>query len=305
MSIATAPRIAAATVVLALNTVLHAMPLLLIALLKAMLPWQAPRRLGSRVLAAIAESWIGVNNALIRRLTRTRIEIDGCIRIDGSTDLRRDGRYLVLANHQSWTDIPVLQYTFNRRIPLLRFFLKSELFWVPVLGLAWWALDFPFMKRYSRAQIARRPELAGRDIEATRRACARFRTLPVAVMNFVEGTRYSAAKHAAQDSPYAHLLRPKAGGVALVLGAMGESLQAILDVTLVYDHAEPRLADLLGGRAQRVRVVVRERAIPAEFVGADYAADADLRERFQQWLNALWRDKDALIGRLRENMTQD
>ena len=66
-----------------------------------------------------------------------------------------NGHYLVLANHQSWVDILVLQKVFNRRIPLLRFFLKRQLFWVPLLGLAWWALDFPFMGRYT--PTSRRP----------------------------------------------------------------------------------------------------------------------------------------------------
>src|SRR5690606_33117909 len=163
---------------------------------------------------AISESWIGLNTAMIQMFTDTRLEVH-C-----PAQLRSDGHYLVLANHQSWVDIPMLQAALNRRVPLLRFFLKSQLFWVPLLGLAWWALDFPFMKRYSREQLARRPELAGRDIEATRRACERFAHIPVSSMNFVEGTRFTPAKHAAQQSPFSHLLKPKAGGVAFVLDAM-------------------------------------------------------------------------------------
>src|SRR5690606_19888499 len=139
--------------------------------------------------------------------------------------LRADGHYLVLANHQSWVDILVLQQIFNRRIPLLRFFLKRQLFWVPVLGLAWWALDFPFMGRYTHRQIARNPERGKRDMEAARRACRKFRDLPVSIMSFVEGTRFTAEKHARQDSPYRHLLKPRSGGVAFVLDAMGGGLQ--------------------------------------------------------------------------------
>jgi 1-acyl-sn-glycerol-3-phosphate acyltransferase len=238
----------------------------------------------------IAESWIGVNSRMIDAFTRTRF------RVEGMETLRYAGHYLVLANHQSWVDIPVLQKVFNRRIPLLRFFLKSQLFWVPLLGLAWWALDFPFMKRYSKQQLARRPELAGRDLAVTRAACEKFRHIPVSVMNFVEGTRFTLAKHAQQGAPYRHLLRPKAGGVAFVLGAMGEAIESVLDVTVSYDIGKPSLVDLFTDRIGEVRVRVQERPVPAGLAGGDYENDADYRARFQAWVNQLWADKDALLA---------
>ncbi|WP_322618989.1 acyltransferase [Arenimonas daejeonensis] len=223
----------------------------------------------------IAENWIGFNSRMIDAFTRTRFVIEG---VDG---LRYGGHYLVLANHQSWVDIPVLQKALNRRVPLLRFFLKSQLFWVPFLGLAWWALDFPFMKRYSRQELAKHPELAGRDIAATRRACEKFRHIPVSVMNFVEGTRFTPAKHARQASPFRHLLKPKAGGVAFVVGAMGEAIGSVLDVTLHYDIGPPTLADLFSDRIGVVRVHVRERAIPEGLAGGDYESDRAYRVRFR------------------------
>lgn len=285
-------RLPLAALLIVASTLLHALPLLVIALLKVVLPLAAVRRLCNPLLTGLAESWIGFNSLLIVAFTRTRFVLGERAR------LQRDGHYLVLANHCSWVDIPVLQKVFNRRIPLLRFFLKSELFWVPLLGLAWWALDFPFMRRYTREQIARRPELAGRDIAATRRACAKFRAIPVAVMNFVEGTRFTPDKHAAQASPYRHLLKPKSGGVAFVLEAMGEGLQAILDVTVVYPGGQPTLLDLFADRVGEVRVDVLERPIPRELASGDYQNDAAFRERFQAWMNALWTDKDATYARL-------
>jgi 1-acyl-sn-glycerol-3-phosphate acyltransferase len=285
-------RIPLAATLITLSTLLHVVPLFAATFVKALLPFAAVRRACNPVLTGIAESWISFNSRMIELFTRTRLIVSG------AAALRADGHYLVLANHQSWVDIPMLQKAFNRRIPLLRFFLKRELFWVPLLGLAWWALDFPFMRRYSREAIERRPELAGRDIEATRRACARFREIPVAVMNFVEGTRFTPAKHAAQQSPYTHLLRPKAGGVAFVLDAMGAGLHAILDVTLVYPAGRPSFGDLFAGRVPDVRLDVRERPIPHEFAGGDYQNDAAFRQRFQDWMNALWAEKDATIERL-------
>lgn len=275
---------------LTLNTVLHVGPLLLVALAKAVLRFPAARAVCDRGLMAISENWIALNSAMVRRFTDTQLEVQY------PEQLRADGHYLVLANHQSWVDIPMLQAALNRRVPLLRFFLKSQLFWVPLLGLAWWALDFPFMKRYSREQLERRPELAGRDIEATRRACERFAHIPVSIMNFVEGTRFTSAKHAAQSSPYRHLLKPRAGGVAFVLDAMGPALHSILDITLVYPAGRPSMFDLLANRVPRVQVHIQERPIPPALMQGDYRDDAEFRQRMQDWLNDLWQQKDALLA---------
>ena len=274
------------------NTLVHALPLLAVALFKALLPFERARRACNPVLTGLGENWIAVNSAMIDGFTRTRFEV----RKDAA--LRSNGHYLVLANHQSWVDILVLQKVFNRRIPFLRFFLKRQLFWVPLLGLTWWALDFPFMGRYTRKQIANNPALGRRDMEATRRACEKFRDIPVSVMNFVEGTRFTSEKHAAQLSPYRHLLKPKSGGVAFVIDAMGESLHAILDVAIVYPGGRPSLLDLIAGRMPEVRVAIRERPIPDALVGGDYQEDRAFRARFQQWMNGLWQEKDAEITRL-------
>ncbi len=285
-------RIALIFLLIALSTVLHVVPLLLVAVIKALLPFQALRQASNPLLTGIAESWIGVNSWMLARLTDTRVVVEG----DGALDSA--GHYLVIANHQSWVDILILQFVSNRRIPLLRFFLKRQLFWVPLLGLAWWALDFPFMGRYTKKQIARNPELAGRDIEATRRACEKFRSIPIAIMNFVEGTRFTQAKHDAQGSPYRHLLKPKSGGVAFVLDAMGSGLHGILDISIAYPGGIPTMMDLIANRVPEVRVLVRPRPLPADLMHGDYQNDRAFRARFQQWMNGVWQDKDADLSRL-------
>ena len=285
-------RVAPLLLLIVLNTLVHALPLLLVALFKALLPFDRLRQALNRVLTGLAERWIAANSAMIDHFTRTRFQVDL------PPSLQADGHYLVLANHQSWVDIVVLQKIFNRRVPFMRFFLKRQLIWVPVLGLAWWALDFPFMGRYSRKQIAKNPELGRRDMEVTRRACEKFRSVPVSVMNFVEGTRFTPAKHATQQSPYRHLLKPKSGGVAFVIDAMGDTLRAVLDVTIVYPGGRPTMIDLIGGRIPEVRVSVTQRPIPDDLVGGNYQEDRAFRARFQQWMNGLWDAKDAEIERL-------
>ena len=285
-------RLALLALLIASSTLLHVTPILLVSLLKAVLPFKRLQSAANPLLTGIAESWIGFNGWLWDRFTHTRLEL----REDAA--LRMDGHYLVLANHQSWVDILVLQKVFNRRIPFMRFFLKRQLFWVPLLGLAWWALDFPFMGRYTKKQIARDPALARRDIDATRRACEKFRAIPVSIMNFVEGTRFTQAKHDAQKAPYQYLLKQKSGGVAFVLDAMGQGLHSIVDVTIAYPAGTPSLLDLLADRIPEIRVHVRQREIPAEILRGDYQNDRAFRVQFQQWMNALWQDKDADIARM-------
>jgi 1-acyl-sn-glycerol-3-phosphate acyltransferase len=291
----TSLRVTLAAIIVAISTCIHVPIVVLGALVKLVIPLRFVRRALDRVLIGTAESWNALNTYLIGAFTNTRFVVHN------EAQLQRDGHYLVLSNHQSWVDIPVLEALLNRRVPMLRFFLKSQLFWVPLLGLAWWALDFPFMKRYSRETIAKRPELAGRDIEATRRACERFRGIPISLINFVEGTRFTPAKHAAQQSPYRRLLKPKAGGVAFVLDAMGEAMHSILDVTIVYPQSIPTIADLFADRIPEIRIHIRELPIPSVLASGDYQNDAAYRERFQEWMNTLWEQKDARIEKLRQS----
>ncbi|MDE2203549.1 MAG: acyltransferase [Burkholderiaceae bacterium] len=274
---------------LALNTVFWSVPLFLLALSKLLVPAAAVRRRIDPLLNRIATSWISCNSVWIGLLQREPWSVEGV------NDLRYAGWYLVNCNHRSWVDIFVLQWTLNGRIPLLKFFLKQQLIYVPVIGLAWWALDFPFMRRHSKTALRRHPELRNQDRETTQRACAKFAKVPTSVMNFAEGTRYTPAKHRAQSSPYRHLLKPKAGAMALALNAMGEQFQALLDVSIAYPDGTPSFWALASGRAGRVMVHVRELPIPAGLCAGDYAADAAFRGEFHRWLAQLWEEKDAQI----------
>jgi 1-acyl-sn-glycerol-3-phosphate acyltransferase len=268
-----------------LNSLFWVPQLIVIALLRAMIPLNAWQRWCGRVANGIAENWIGMNNLNQKLTGRTRLEVSGL------EDLKRSEWYLVLSNHQSWVDILVLQRIFNRRIPLLKFFIKKELFWFPIMGQAWWALDFPFIKRYTKSFLQKNPHLKGQDLEITRKACQKFKALPVSVMNFVEGTRFTQAKHRRQQSPYTNLLKTKAGGIAFVLGAMGEQIHSILDVTIVYPQGDKRFWSFICGNISKIKVHVNTLPISRDLLG-DYSNDPAFRQRFQIWLNRLWQEKD-------------
>ena len=274
---------------MAANVVFWVPILLVVALAKLLVPLRQWRKVASRWMIALAEAWIGCNGAIFRLMGVLRLEVEGL------AGLAPSEWYLVVSNHRSWVDILVLQELFNRRIPFLKFFLKQQLIWVPFLGLAWWALDFPFMKRHSAAYLARHPEARGQDLEATRKACAKFAQIPTSVMNFVEGTRFTPQKHAATKSPYRHLLRPRAGGISFVLSAMGSMLHAIVDATIAYREANPSLWDLCCGRLGAVRVHVAARPIERWMTEGDYGADAEFRARFKHWLAEVWSEKDSRL----------
>ena len=284
---------AVAAVLLVCNTLFWCVLLFALALVKLLLPLQAVRRRIDPMLNGLATAWVSCNGIWMRLTQGTQWDVAGVAELD------HQEWYLVNCNHQSWVDILVLQRVFNRRIPLLKFFLKRELIYVPVIGLAWWALDFPFLRRQSKEDLRRNPAQRLADREATLRACERFARLPTSVISFAEGTRFTEVKH--QGSPYRHLLKPKAGALALTLGAMGGQFHAMLDVTIVYPAGAPDFWAFLCGRVPRIVVRVRQLPIPPEFSSADYVQDRAFRRVFHRWLDAIWENKDQQIDQLLEH----
>ena len=278
---------------LTVNTAFWFVPIMTLALLKLFLPIVAVRRVLTRWLMWCAENWIAVNGLALRG-SGSR---GWCAENAGLLD--RNGWYLVLANHQTWVDIVVLQVALNRRIPLLKFFIKQQLIWFPLLGLGFWALDMPFMKRHSPSYLARHPEKKGGDLEATRKACEKFRHTPTSVINFVEGTRFSEAKRVARNSPYEHLLLPRAGGIAVALSAMGEVFDALLDITLVYADGPPKFWDMVCGDRVNVTLDITVLPIDPALIAGDYQNDREFRRYVHRWLGELWQEKDTRIAEIK------
>jgi 1-acyl-sn-glycerol-3-phosphate acyltransferase len=275
-------------ILLSVNSIFWIPLLIIIAFIKLLIPIKFWRNFWGRISIFIGEAWISVNNFNIRWTKSIQWNVSGFKKFS----LKE--WYLVISNHQSWVDIIVLQKIFNRRIPFLRFFLKKELIWVPFLGIAWWALDFPFMKRYSASFLEKHPQLRGKDIEITRKACSKFRSTPVSIMNFVEGTRFTEHKRISRKSPYIHLLLPKAGGAGFVLTAMGEQLTSILNVTIQYPDGKISFWDFLCGRISKINVIIE--AIPVtDKIRGNYIEDKKYRIWFQKWINVLWKKKDILF----------
>ncbi|MDZ7825134.1 MAG: acyltransferase [Gammaproteobacteria bacterium] len=283
----------AAALFMAVNTVFWSTATFVMAVVRVLLPRHDWRVRWAAVMNGIIDGWVSGNRWLFRHLLRVRFDVRG------TRELRRDDWYLVISNHQSWTDIVVLQTLFRDLVPPLKFFTKQQLLWLPFLGFAMWALDFPFMRRYSREYLEQHPEMRGRDLETTREKCERFRPTPTAIIIFIEGTRNMPARHDAQASPYRNLLRPRAGGVGFVLGAMGDQLDSLVDVTLAYPDGTPSFWDFLCGRVDRVIMDVQLSPLPENLAGGDYVRDEAYRLEIQEWITELWRRKDARIDALK------
>ena len=277
-----------------INTVFWLMPILIFSLLKATIPLNFSKKIFSYLLDLMASNWVAVNSLVQALFNKTKITVTGL------ESLSIDDWYLVIANHQSWVDIVVLQRVLHGRVPFLKFFLKKELIYVPLLGLAWWALDFPFMKRYSQAFLRKNPHLRGKDLITTRKACAKFKHKPVSVMNFIEGTRFTDKKHHKQNSPFQYLLKPKSGGISFVLDAMGEHLTQIVDVTICYPDGIPNFSDFLSGQIDNVCVDIKTYDIDKELGHINFS-DRNDRILFQKWLTEFWHAKDARLATMQSH----
>ncbi|MDM1270737.1 acyltransferase [Acinetobacter indicus] len=249
----------------------------------------------------ITNSWLSVNNWLIDHvLPNTHWDIS----IEDGLELSMQGRYLMTCNHQSWVDTTVNQYFGLTRMPLTRFFTKWELIFIPFVGQAFKILGFPMMKRHTKEQIAKNPALKDRDMEEARKACEQLVSQPFTLLNYLEGTRFTPEKHEQQKSPYKHLLKPKAGGLALALNILGNEIDALVDMTIVYPDGAPDYGEFWLGEVPRIAVNLRKIDIPDWVLGGDYEEDAAYRERFQDWVHQLWTEKDQLIHEMKQKFAE-
>ncbi len=284
-------RFAATGLGMVVNAIVLPTILMLTALLRA-LPIRTVQVFSQHLAVAIAQTWIAINSTLFRWFLPTHITGS----VPDSVQAHRS--YLVVSNHQSWVDIVVLQAMFNRKAPFFRFFLKQELIWVPIMGLAWWVLDFPFMKRLTKEQIAKNPELKNRDKEEAIRRMQKFQNIPVGIMLFLEGTRFTQAKHDKQQSPFEHLLKPRAAGAAYALSVLSDKLDQVIDATISYPHGVPTFVEFLMGKCPEIHVDVQVREIPLTLRQGNYETDKAFRVEFQNWVNGMWQEKDAQLTRI-------
>ena len=276
-----------------INTLFWCLFLLTIAIFKLLIPTESWKRLCTKLIINIGECWIYCNGLWIQALHRPRWNVEGFEELDSSN------WYLAVANHQSWADIFVLQGITNRKIPMLKFFMKHVLIWVPVIGLAWWALDMPFLKRYTKEEIQKNPELRGKDIKAMEKSFERYSRYPVSIFSFAEGTRFTKEKKDNQLSQFEYLLNPKIGGIGLTLTTM-PYIKLLLDFTIHYEDERRSFWDFLCGRMSKADVRVRQINIPDNLLSKNYEDDPIFRENLKEWVYDIWSDKEKYLEEVRK-----
>jgi len=281
---------------IAANTMLCCVPIYLLAIPRALIPIPSVKGVIGAGMTRVIDTWVGGNRLLLRALSISKIEV--ATQLD--RPLIRNHWYVVISNHQSWADILVLQDTFLRRIPPLKFFVKRQLIWIPFLGLAMWLLGFPYVRRYSREALANDPSLRRHDQDATQRASEFFKQRPTSVLNFMEGTRFTPEKHTYQQSKYRNLLMPKTGGFGYVVAALGERVDQVLDVTIVYPNGAPSFWEFISGQCRDVRVEIAGRPVPPELLEVHEELPDKVRDTLRTWVDTLWMHKDQRIEELRK-----
>ena len=275
--------------ILLTNTLVLATLMIPLGIIKFLIPLKSLRISFTKMIIKIGEIWISVNSIWVLKILNPKIQIKGF------ESLNKNEWYLTTSNHQSWADIFMVQMLTNRKIPMLKFFMKHVLIYVPVIGICWWALDMPFLKRYTKEQIKKNPKLKGRDFKEMRKSLNHYSLHPVSVFSYAEGTRFTHKKHAAQESPYKNLLKPKEGGMALALSVI-PSIKFLIDITIIYESPKRSFWDYLCGRLKNIKIFVKKIEIPKEFLNEKLAEDDRLRSNFKAWLNNIWKDKDDLIS---------
>lgn len=283
-----------ALLILIFTTTLGSIPVLLLGLLK-LLPNQQIKITCGIIVDKIATAWVEINKFYLNKSNPAHIEVTGL------DNFSTEDWYLVMANHQSGLDIVILQLLFSRKIPVLKFFIKDQLKWIPFLGFSWWAMGCPFMKRYTPAYLAKHPHKKGKDLQATQKALQLFQKTPASLISFVEGTRYTPQKKMEQNSPYKYLLKPRAGGISFVVSAMNNRIHQLIDVTITYSKQKSSLWDYLCHRVDTIKINIRKIPIPQQFLTATLLEDDKNQSEFRNWLNQKWLEKDQLIDTMKNS----
>lgn len=281
-----------------LNLAVWAILIVGFSLFKFALPFTPIIKILNRLFTVFMWCFGQISMGLIFFFNRPKWEYE----LDG--EINKNNWYLLISNHLSYLDIILLIEWATSHIPAPKFFLKKELIWLPFVGQAAWALDMPFMQRYSREFIEKNPHLKGKDIETTRKSCEKYRLEPTTVINFVEGTRFSEAKAKLKGAEFNHLLPPKAGGIAFTLAAMGELFSHVIDVTIVYpENPGHIMMDLLCGKLKRIVFKVKVQPVSDDLIG-DYFNDDGFKNAFQERLNQHWHEKDQVITEIYQSKKQ-
>ncbi len=140
------------------------------------------------------------------------------------------------------------------------------------------------------------PEKKGKDLETTRKTCAKFRANPVGIFNLPKALGLRRANMPSRSRRFATLLKPKAGGIAFVLDAMGEQLKSLVNVTIHYPGGRPGYGTCSAARCRTWWCSLKRcRFQPSSSAGI-MSRMRSIGWRSRGWINQLWENQGCVAG---------
>lgn len=239
------------------------------------------RRAFRRLNRWCANTWWGWCVICGERIIGTRLVVTG-------DDVPLAENALVVVNHQQMADIPAIMAfaRSKKRLGDLKWFVKRKLKHVPGLG---WGMS------YLNCLFVRRDWAADREMIGRTFATIVRERIPLWLVSFVEGTRFSKEKLArnrefaqkAGIEPTRHVLVPRTKGFAASIQGLGEHISAVYDLTIGYVDEIPTLWQYICGRVRHIHLHVRR--FPVDQL-------PKLEAELAQWLQDRYQEKDRLMA---------
>lgn len=175
--------------------------------------------------------WLAVKIDKIILDTFLPIEID----YKQENEIESGTHYLLVSNHQSWIDIIILQNIFYKKLPPLKFLVKWEIMFIPIVGLICWAFEYPFLKRYSKNKMQKNTNNIYRDKNEIEKKLKKCSNTPCNFVNFMEEHRFNQWRKDIQNNEFHNLLKPKLGGFSVISDLFSNQIINIIDVTIIYE----------------------------------------------------------------------
>ena len=235
-----------------------------------------------RINRHIAAGWWGASVLLGRWLHGVKVHVSG-------DPLDSHDNAVIMVNHQSMSDIPVLldMAYGTGRLGDLKWYVKDVLKYVPGIGWGMLFLDCLFIRRNWTQDQALIEKVFGSIVKGE---------VPVWIVSFLEGTRMTPGKleksqayaRGTSQSEPKHVLIPRTKGFVATVQGLSGHIQAVYDVTIGYVDGVPSLWQWFLGRATEVHVHVSRTPVSQLPVGSAQLAE---------WVADQYRNKDELLGR--------
>ena len=278
-----------------INLTIWILPLLLLAVIKLIVPLQPIKQAVYRLMIGFYFVAVKIDLVLFQWILNIRFEVDSL------DDLQADKNYLIVSNHRSWADILVYQTILIDQTPIIKFIVKKELIFLPLVGLICWAYEYPLVHRNSIKDGSTRNNNLKTDQKILKDKLLDIGRNPTAIINFAEGSRYSQERGDRYSSPHANLLKSRTGGLFFILKTFGQQFDYLLDFTILYDCTEPIFFKFLSGKCRRVKVRVNKFPMSDLLQSLSDSSNTLSFEKVDEWLKILWSGKDKIIDRMRLN----